>query len=73
MHVGSSHAGAAPATRVPAALRRDSARGRRRRIPSAPRYTLCLQPILPVSIQPRSSQLLIQIAILGVPESHDTK
>lgn len=50
VHVGSSHAGTAPAARVPAALRRYSARRRRRRIPRAPRHTLCLQPILPVSI-----------------------
>lgn len=56
VHVGSSHAGTAPAARVPAALRRDSARGRRRRIPRAPRHTLCLQPILPVSIHLLTSE-----------------
>lgn len=49
VHVGGSHAGAAPAARVPAPLRRDCARGRRRRLPCAPRHTLRLQPILPVS------------------------
>jgi hypothetical protein len=49
VHVGGSHAGAAPVARVPAALRRNRARGRRRRLPRAPGHTLSLQPIFPVS------------------------